>query len=329
MKKILIIGGAGYIGTVIIQNFLKAGYFVRNLDNLMFNNSFAIKKYSNEKNYEFIHGDLRSNLSLSHSIKDIQNVIILAGIVGDPLSKKYPEETIKINELGVMNCLNYLNNKNIQKVIFISTCSNYGLIKENELADESSKLNPLSLYAKSKVNIENFILKNKKTHDYCPVILRFATAFGLSPRMRFDLTVNQFTHELLIGNELEVYDPETWRPYCHVDDFSEIIDKIMKQKEDKIKNEVFNVGSDENNFTKEKIVDLIIKKLPNSKFKIVRGGFDKRNYKVNFNKIKTLLNHKYKSLHHGVDEIIKAVKKDRFNDYETNKNKYGNYIINK
>ena len=231
-------------------------------------------------------------------------------------------------KIGIINCLKYLNNKKIQKVIFVSTCSNYGLIKENEFADENFELNPLSLYAKSKVNIENFILENKKNYDYCSVILRFATAFGLSPRMRFDLTVNQFTHELTVGNELEVYDPETWRPYCHVDDFSEIIFKIMQQKDELIKNQVFNVGSDENNFTKEKIVNLLLKKLPESKIKIVKGGLDKRNYRVNFHKIKNLLNHKHKSLSDGIDEIIDAIKKKKFNDYQNNKNKYGNYFIN-
>ena len=115
MKKILIIGGAGYIGTVITQKFLDEGLFVRNLDNLMFNNFFAIDKFSKNKNYEFIHGDLRSDKILSKSIKDVENVIILAGIVGDPLSKKYPEETAKINEVGIINCLKYLNNKKFRK----------------------------------------------------------------------------------------------------------------------------------------------------------------------------------------------------------------------
>ena len=103
------------------------------------------------------------------------------------MSKKYPELTLKINEKYIINCLNYLNKKDINRVIFVSTCSNYGLIRDNEVADESFALNPLSIYAKSKVNIENYI-QSKNSFNFSPVILRFATAFGLSPRMRFDLT---------------------------------------------------------------------------------------------------------------------------------------------
>ena len=103
------------------------------------------------------------------------------------------------------------------------------LDKENELADENFELNPLSLYAKSKVNIENFILENKNLRLLFSYF-KICNCFWSFSRMRFDLTVNQFTHELTVGNELEVYDPETWRPYCHVDDFSEIIFKIMQQK---------------------------------------------------------------------------------------------------
>ena len=193
MKKILIIGGAGYIGSVITDKLLSSGYKVRNLDNLLFNNEFSIKKYLNSENYDFFQGDLCSNKDLQKAIVGITDVIILAGIVGDPLSKKYPRETDQINEKGLINCLNFLSNQNLDKVIFVSTCSNYGVINDDEIADENYKLGPISLYAKSKVNIENFILSKKGEFNFSPVILRFSTAFGLSPRMRFDLTLNEFS----------------------------------------------------------------------------------------------------------------------------------------
>ena len=132
---------------MITQKFLGEGFFVRNLDNLMFNNLFAIDKFSKNKNYEFIHGDLRSDTILSKSIKDVDNVIILAGIVGDPLSKKYPEETAKINEVGIINCLKYLNNKKMQSN-FCLHMFQLRFDKENELADENFELNPLSFICK-------------------------------------------------------------------------------------------------------------------------------------------------------------------------------------
>ena len=196
MKNILLIGGAGYIGSVITEKLISDGNNVRNLDNLLFDNKFSITKYIKSKNYEFIQGDLCSDDDLKKAIEGITDVIILAGIVGDPLSKKYPKETDQINEKGIKNCLNFLNKHRLDKVIFVSTCSNYGVINDDEIADENHKLNPISLYAKSKVNIENFILSKKKEFNFSPVILRFSTAFGLSPRMRFDLTVNEFTMEL-------------------------------------------------------------------------------------------------------------------------------------
>ena len=330
MKKILLIGGAGYIGSVITKKMLLDGNKVRNLDNLLFDNKFSINEYENEKNYEFIYGDLCSEEVLKTAIKGVTDVVVLAGIVGDPLSKKYPKETDKINEKGIINCLNFFKNKNLNKVIFISTCSNYGIINDNEIADENHKLNPISLYAKSKVNIENFILKNRGEFDFSPVILRFSTAFGISPRMRFDLTLNEFTMELLKGNELEVYEPNTWRPYCHVNDFSEIITKVLNEKKEKIAFEVFNVGSEKNNFTKAMIVDVIKKFLPSSKIKLVDKPVDRRNYRVNFKKINNLFKHEYVSVEDGIKEIISAFQeKKKYLDIFENRKKYGNYEIKK
>lgn len=329
MKKILLIGGAGYIGSVIIKKMLFDGNQVRNLDNLFFDNKFSINQYEKEKNYEFINGDLCSEKVLKKVIKGISDVVVLAGIVGDPLSKKYPKETEEINEKGIKNCLNFFRNKNLDKVIFISTCSNYGAINDDEIADENHKLNPISLYAKSKVNIENFILNNRGKFDFSPVILRFSTAFGISPRMRFDLTLNEFTMQLFKGNELEVYEPNTWRPYCHVNDFSEIISKVINEKKEKVAFEVFNVGSEKNNYTKLMIIDIIKKYLPYSKIKLVDRLADRRNYRVNFKKINNLFKHEYVSVEDGIKEIISALQDNQYSDILENKKKYGNYEIKK
>lgn len=327
-KKILIIGGSGYIGSVMTKSYLAKGIKVVNLDNHIFNNEHSITEFTNDKNYEFIFGSMLNENDLIKSSLGVTDVIILACIVGDPLSKKYPKETEEINVFGVKKCLNFFNKKKINKLVFASTCSNYGLIKDDELADENFILNPLSIYAKTKVNIEKYILDKKNKFNYSPVILRFATAFGLSNRMRFDLTVNQFTHELLLGNELIVYDPDTWRPYFHTEDFAEIILKILNLKNNQISKKVFNVGDDKNNFTKRSLVELIKKYIPNSKIKIQSKGVDRRNYRVNFSKIKSLINYDAKPIEFGIEEIIKEFKKGRFNDFENNSNKYGNYNIN-
>lgn len=327
-KKILIIGGSGYIGTVLSKKLLKEGEEVVNLDNHLFNNHYAIDKLNKNKNYTFIKGNFLNENDLIKSVKSVSDIIILASIVGDPLSKKYPEITKEINEIGIKNCLNILNKKNFEKVIFASTCSNYGLIKENELAEENFALNPLSIYAKTKVAVEQFILSEQNNFNFSPVVLRFATAFGLSDRMRFDLTVNQFTHELFLGNELLVYDPDTWRPYFHTENFAEVMFKILNLENSKIHKQVFNVGTDENNHTKRDIIEHIKKQIPDAKIKIITNGSDKRNYKVNFSKINSLIDIKAKPISFGIEEIIREMKNGRFKDYKINYQKYGNYKVN-
>ncbi len=330
MKKILLIGGGGYIGAVVAKYFLSLGLGVRVLDKLLYDNEFSIRNLKKNKNFNFINGDLCNLEDIQESIIDISDVIILAGIVGDPLSKKYPKETVEINYNGIKSCLNFFKNKNLKKVIFISTCSNYGLTNNDELVDESFSLNPLSIYAKTKVDIEKFILDNNKDFDFSPIILRFATAFGLSPRMRFDLTINQFTNDLIKNNQIDVYDPDTWRPYCHVNDFATVLFKLLNLEDDTLRNQVFNVGSNENNFTKRQIVELISKKMKKKCIiKYTGDGPDKRDYKINFNKINKFIDHKMVSVSDGVDEIIECVNKKQFEDTYTNKNKYGNFKINR
>ena len=326
-KKILIVGGSGYIGTVMSKKLLNEGQEVINLDNHLFDNVFSIKELKKNNKYTFIEGNLSNEQDLIKSSVEVTDVIILAGIVGDPLSKKYPEITQEINEMGIKKCIEFFNNRKIDKVVFASTCSNYGLIKDSELADENFILNPLSIYAKTKVNIEKYLLNNNNQFSFSPVILRFATAFGLSDRMRFDLTVNQFTHELLLGNELIVYDPDTWRPYFHTEDFAKVVFKILNLENDKINKQVFNVGSNENNYTKRNLVDLIKQHIPKAKIKIQKDGFDKRNYKVDFKKINSLINFKAKTVSAGIEEIITEYNNGKFKDYENNFEKYGNYKI--
>src|SRR5207247_961507 len=135
----------------------------------------------------------------------------------------------------------------------------------DEPVDENHALAPLSLYAKHKVEMEKQLLSYKGKVGFFPTILRFATAFGLSPRMRFDLTVNEFVREMYLGKELLVFDAKTWRPYCHVRDFSRAVEFVLRAPTNKVDFEVFNVGSEANNFTKQMIVDETLKYLPDSK----------------------------------------------------------------
>ena len=328
MKNVLLIGGAGYVGTVISSHFLKLGYQVRALDNFVYRNQESIQSYLGDENYEFIVGDLSDMKVLAKAAEGIDNVVILGGLVGDPITKKYPGASNKINDIGIQACIDFFDDKKLDRLIFISTCSNYGLIKEDELADENFELKPLSLYAKAKVAAELHLMSKKGKVQYTGTVLRFATAFGLSPRMRFDLSVSEFVRDLFFGEELLVFDEHTWRPYCHVRDFARLIDLVINADSEKVYFEVFNAGGEINNFTKKMIVDTIASYIPEAKIKFGANGSDPRNYKVSFKKVKGTLGFEPKyTVKDGIEELINAFKIGVYSDSLANRNRYGNYEI--
>jgi len=325
-RHVLVIGGSGYIGCPVTALLLDSGAKVRNLDYLTYGHQAAMMGNILYDNYEFMFGDMGKQETLGAALDGITDVVILAGLVGDPITKQFPEEANAVNDIAVQNCINALNGRGLKNMIFVSTCSNYGKIEGDEIADEDHALEPLSLYAKSKVAAEKQILAMDGQVDFTPTILRFATAFGMAPRMRFDLTVNEFTRDLYIDKELLVFDADTWRPYCHIKDFARLIAKVMDTDTSKTAFQVFNAGSNENNYTKQGIVDLICSKLPNRKVKYKENSSDPRNYRVNFNKLNTLLEFECKySVEDGVDELISGLEQNIFDDVDERKLFYGNY----
>ena len=328
MKKVLLIGGEGYIGNIVSQKLLINGYSVISYDNLIYQNNICVLNKTHFEKYNFIHGDMLEKNKLEKLIKEVDVVLLLAGLVGDPITKKYPKESAMINDNGVKNVIDLCSKNNIERFIFISTCSNYGLIKDDVLADEEYELNPLSLYSKSKVNAEKYILSLQGNTDMNPTILRFATAFGLSPRMRFDLTISEFTYQLALGNELVVYDADTWRPYCHVEDFARLIQKVIESPVEKVSFEVFNAGSDVNNATKKMIVDMIISEIPDGRVKYQDHGSDPRNYRVNFDKVRSTLDFEVKkTINDGISELLEKINHHIFDNINNNISFYGNYEI--
>tara|TARA_X000000950_G_C13918554_1_gene662224 strand:- start:4997 stop:5983 length:987 start_codon:yes stop_codon:yes gene_type:complete len=322
--RVLIIGGEGYIGSKVKQYLIRKKFKVLSFDNLIYPDQD--KKNKAKKNY-FIKYDLQNKIKIRKYIDNADAVLLLAGIVGDPITKKYPNYSKKINENSLKYIIKYSFNKNIKKLIFISTCSNYGKIKSGLVADENFKLNPLSNYSKSKVKIEKYILSHKlKKIKTTTTILRFATAFGHSKRMRFDLTVNQFILEMFQRNKIEVYDKNTWRPYCHVNDFARLISIVLTSNKNKVNFQVFNAGGDKNNYTKEMIAKNIGKYFPKGKIHYVKNDIDPRDYRVDFSKVKKVLNFSPKySLNFGIKEILTNIKKNKYELFK--KNFHGNYLI--
>ena len=328
-NRILLIGGAGYIGTVITKYLLDKNYNITCLDNLIYEHSYSLTEFEKNNKFNFVFGDLRDDSLTNKLLIKSDAVIILAGLVGDPITKKYPKISEAVNNVGIKKLINNCNGKKIEKIIFVSTCSNYGLSKSNLLLNEEAELKPISLYAKQKVEVEKYILSQKNNTDYNATILRFATAFGLSPRMRFDLTINQFTKSIFENQNLEVFDSNTWRPYCHVEDFARGVEQVLIADNKKTNFQVFNVGGASNNFTKKQIVEQIFKFISSSRVTFTNKVKDPRNYKVNFTKIYKVLNFNIKySVKDGIEEMISFFKKNKKKLPIFDQLKFGNNIIN-
>ena len=326
MKKILIVGGEGYIGKVLTNFLLEKNYEVTVLDNIIYGNQFN-KLLTQRKNYKLIKSNF-SNLSVLKSCsRKTDCVIILGGLVGDPITKKYPNLSKKINYDNTKKIIKFFSNKNL-KLIFVSTCSNYGFVKSKKKIDERHGLNPLSLYAKFKVDIEKYIISLRGKSKMSPTILRFATAFGFSQRMRYDLTVNEFTRDLFFKKKIEVYDSDTYRPYCHVKDFARLIELVIISKKNKTHFQIFNAGSTKNNLSKRKLVNKILKYIPRSKVLFTKKSIDRRNYIVDFSKVKKVLNFKTKyDVDYGIKELINLFKSSKYKVYKNKQFFWGNYKV--
>ena len=308
MKKVLVTGGAGYIGSVLVRLLLEHGYKVRVLDNLMFGGESLVELLNNV-NFEFIKGDIRNRNDVTIAMKGIDYVAHLAAIVGDPACAKEPKLAKEINLEGSKLVYNIANDNKVRKFVFASTCSNYGKMKNsNDFVDENSELRPVSLYAETKVEFENYLLSQNKNNFTKPTCLRFSTVYGLSPRIRFDLTVNEFTKELALGRELIVFGEQFWRPYCHVVDLARSIISVM-ESDNRTDFNIYNVGDTSENYQKQMIIEEILKQIPNGKVKYVKKDEDPRDYRVSFEKIKKELNFKItKKVPDGIKQIIQAIK---------------------
>jgi nucleoside-diphosphate-sugar epimerase len=288
-KKILVTGGAGYIGSVLTRQLLDKGYTVRVLDSLMYGGE-PIIDLLNLPNFEFVKGDVRNESDVRAAMKGIDCVAHLASIVGDPACAKQPELAKTTNLEGSKLLYKIANEEGVSKFVFASTCSNYGKMTDPEaFVTEESEVAPVSLYAETKVAVEQFLLSQDKNNNCKPTCLRFSTVYGLSLRPRFDLTVNEFAKELALGRELVIFGEQFWRPYCHVYDLARSVVTVIEADAEKVSFEVYNVGDTSENYQKKMIVDEVKKLIPNAKIKYVSKNEDPRDYRVNFDKIKSKL----------------------------------------
>jgi len=288
-KKILVSGGAGYIGSVLVRILLEKGHQVRVIDNLMYGGESIIDLLEHP-NFEFIKGDIRNDKDAERAVEGIYAVAHLAAIVGDPACAKNPDLSKSTNLEGSKTFYESANKAGVERFVFASTCSNYGKMEDSsQYVSEESKLAPVSLYAETKVAFEKFLLGQDQSNSAKPICLRFSTVYGLSPRVRFDLTVNEFTKELALDRELVVFGEQFWRPYCHVRDLARSVLAVIEAPLDKVSFDVFNVGDTSENYQKQMIVDEIVKVIPEANIKYVKKDEDPRDYRVSFKKIKEVL----------------------------------------
>jgi nucleoside-diphosphate-sugar epimerase len=308
MRKILVTGAAGYIGSVLVRQLLEKNYHVRGVDILFFGGESLISIY-NHPNFEFMKGDVRDSATVEKALDGITDVVHLAAIVGDPACSKQPELATQINWEASKQLFDLCNKGTVNKFVFASTCSNYGKMKDDTYVTENSELSPVSLYAELKVKFENYLLGANVRDSFSPTALRFATVYGLSPRMRFDLTVNEFIREVTFGKELEIFGEQFWRPYCHVEDLARACVKVLEAPVECVRKNVFNVGDTKENYSKKMIAEEICKLVPDAKIKYVHKNEDPRDYRVDFTKIKNELGFSItKTVNEGLLEIHKILK---------------------
>lgn len=307
--RVLITGGAGYVGSTLAPLLLSSGHKVRVLDRLAYGGESLLGVWANP-NFEFVHGDVRDAETRRDAVADCEAVVHLAAVVGDPACAREPDLARAINFEASMALIDDSRKAGVQRFVFASTCSNYGKMKDpTQFVDEESELRPVSLYAETKVAVEKFLLESAGSDNWCPTPLRFATVFGVSPRMRFDLTVNEFTMEMITKKHLVVFGEQFWRPYVHVFDAARGIALILASPPEKVAGRVFNVGSTDQNLQKQQIVELIQPMAPEAKIEFVRKNEDPRDYRVSFSRILDELNYKTtRSVVDGIVEVAKLVR---------------------
>jgi len=298
--KILITGGAGYLGSVIVGRMLQEGHSVIVLDKLLFNQT-SLLQYTHHSEFKFIYGDVRNEKLLERLCNQADVIIPLAAIVGFPACDAEPQLAKELNLIQIQNIVKFTKGKG-KKILYPNTNSGYGIAEGQTECTEESPLNPISIYGSTKVEAENFLKENTDA-----IIFRLATVFGVSPRMRTDLLVNDFTYKAITDKYIVVFEKNFKRNFIHIEDVANAF-LFMLHNYDEYKGEVFNVGLSDSNLNKQQLLEKIKKQVP--KFAIVYDDYyedpDKRDYIVSNAKIEATGWKPTWSLDEGIEQLIEA-----------------------
>jgi len=316
--RVLVTGGAGYIGNYIVEELLDAGHAVRVLDSMLWGDD-ALNPFKDDEDLEIREGDIRHIEDLSYAMEGCDAVIHMAGIVGDPACGVNEQATQSVNVEATKALVEVAKLHNIDRLVFASTCSVYGASELMEL-NEGSFLNPLSLYAESKIDSEEIILH--ETHDMfadndiTPTILRLGTIFGWSRRMRFDLVVNILTAKAVLEDDIPVYGGEQYRPLVHVHDAARAFAAVLDADEEKVNHQIFNVGDNDLNYQIKKVGAIVEENVEDAEVRFVEHKEDERTYRVSFDKINHILGWETEyDITDGVQEIKEWMDEEDITDY--------------
>jgi len=326
--RVLVTGGAGYIGNYIVEELLDNGHHVRVLDSFLFGDS-ALDPFRDHDRFDVTEGDIRHIEDLSYAMEDRDAVIHMAGIVGDPACGVNEQATQAVNVEATKSLVEVCKLHDIERLVFASTCSVYGASELMEL-NEGSFLNPLSLYAESKIESEDIIFH--QTHgeftdsDITATHLRLGTIFGWSRRMRFDLVVNLLTAKAVLEGDIPVYGGDQYRPLVHVADAANAFVTVLEAPKEKVDHQIFNVGDNDLNYQIKKVGRIVEDQVPDAEVRFVEHKEDERTYRVSFDKINYILDWEAeRTIEDGVEEIKTWIEEENITDYEQDVFRNSNY----
>jgi len=332
-RHILVTGGAGYIGSLLAAELLRAGHYVTVVDNLLFGGE-SLVSFLHHPNFHFRKADVTEPRAIREAVKGDWRkpdaIVHLAAIVGFPACQAVgPQVAWKYNVEATKTVFGQASDLGVGRFVFASTYSNYGLSPDGEPVTEESPLTPQSLYAETKIASEQYLLENKDAVS-APLLFRFATLYGISPRTRFDLIVNQFVLEAFTRRELIIYQRGYSRSFVHVHDVVRGIMLGLEADESKTRGQIYNLGTESGNYSKDQIVALVLKRMPETtvEHKDLTFGGDMRDITVSFAKIRRELGYEtLLDVDDGIREVLFALKSGLIRNPSDEKYRNAQFIV--
>lgn len=275
--RVLVTGGAGYLGTRLVPVLLRRGHAVTVVDDLSVDGSFLLH-VAGDEGFDFARTDIRDGEEMGRLVQGIDAVVHLAAIMGEPACKRDPDVAWDVNCEATRRLVQQSAESGVSRFLFASTASNYGTSSPAEPASEDTPLNPLSLYAETKVRAEEAVVECEKEH-FAPTIFRLATLMGLSPTTRFTALLNQLLLDAAKEHRIDLYGPQAWRPFVHVRDVASAILTWLDAPAERVKGAVFNIG--QGNYQKLELAEIVARHVPGTKIETTEAS-DLRDYCVSF-----------------------------------------------